>query len=137
MPRERYKSPLLDICNLRDGQMRVHRHVHNGAWYDRDGLKIGWGDLTKVDIFHIAKTIPADQTIYIVGEHDSYRNAPPEGLTLDMVKDLARFIITSGSVTATKRWLSRLQGAKSYSTLEEYDQDLEPRLTPRNVTEIK
>jgi hypothetical protein len=121
---------------IRQGQMRGNQHVHNGSWYDRDGLKIGWGDLSKDDIFRIAYKIPDDDVFYVVGEHDSYWNAPEGGLTLEMVKDLARFIITACKVTVTKRWLSRLNTPKSFSTLEEYEAELAPRISPRDVVKI-
>jgi hypothetical protein len=127
---------MIEKFGIRTGQIRAMEHVHNGSWYDRDGLKIGWGDLTKEDIFRIAKAIPEDDVFYVVGEHDSYWNAPTTGLSLDQVKDLARFIITKDKVTITQKWLSRLDAPKSITTLEEYEQELAPRIRPRDVTEI-
>lgn len=126
----------IEKYKLHQGQMRGNQHVHNGSWYDRDGLKIGWGDLSKDDIFRIAKTIPRDDVFYVVGEHDSYWNAPPDGLSLDKVKELARFVITTDKVTVTKKWISRLDAPKSYTTLEEYEEDLKPQVRPRDVTEV-
>jgi hypothetical protein len=128
--------PMIEEFKIREGQLRSNQHVHNGSWYDRDGLKLGWGDLSKEDIFRIAATIPTDDVFYVVGEHDSYWNAPPEGLSLQQVKDLARFIITTKKVTVTRKWITRLEAPKSFSTLEEYEQELQPRIRPRDVIKI-
>jgi len=129
---------IIEKYKLREGQMRVNEHVHNGRWYGRDGVGIGWGDLTKEDLFRIADTISDDDVFYVVGETDSYFNSSStNGLTLQQVKDLARFTITAKKVTVHQKWLSRLEmKQKSFSTLEEYERELQPQIRPRDVVEI-
>lgn len=58
--------------NLREGQIRGAEVVHNGGWYNKDGQKIGWGDLSGEDMVRIRDEIPEGEVFIILREHDSY-----------------------------------------------------------------
>jgi hypothetical protein len=60
---------------LRQGQMR-HKGVffHNSGWYDKNGKKIGWGDLDGNDLNKIKNNISLNEVFIILRERDSFWN---------------------------------------------------------------
>lgn len=91
------------------GQIRSKDFVHNGGWYNRQGEKLGWGDLAVEDFQKIRRGLEDGEMFIILGEHDSFWNfATTPGLLghnwgtkpdieapgIDYVAAKARFIIT-------------------------------------------
>src|ERR1700686_2213735 len=86
------------------GQMRAAELVHNGGWYNKDGEKLGWGDLSLSDMDRIASELEEGELFVILGEQDSFwsfvyaRGLPNIGLEETApgkayVADKARFIV--------------------------------------------
>lgn len=101
------------LFNLRSGQMRMDDFVHNGGWYNSNGEKIGWGDLSPHDINKLTAELEDGEDFYVLGEQDSYwkfvKWANPVGTTIDAdpnnpgiyyVKKNARYLIQKGKFTA-------------------------------------
>lgn len=61
------------LC-LKSSQMRSNDLVHNGGWYNREGQKLGWGDLSPRDLMYIAEVLKSDEILIVLGEHDSHWN---------------------------------------------------------------
>lgn len=60
---------------LRCGQIRQKEHFgHNAGWYNKNGEKIGWGDLDVNDVQHLMKTLHDGELFITLGEHDSFWN---------------------------------------------------------------
>jgi len=58
---------------LRKGQMRCPDNVaHNGGWYNKEGEKIGWGDLSFVDAVKVAQELDEGEMFIVMLEHDSF-----------------------------------------------------------------
>ena len=57
---------------LRCGQMRSNSLVHNAGWYNRNGEKIGWGDLTNENILEIIDGLEDGELFIVLGEMDSF-----------------------------------------------------------------
>lgn len=64
----------LKKAKLIEGQMRSmdKRVGKNLGWYDKEGKKIGWGDLSEDDVKNIIEVLPKDEKLYLLGEHDSF-----------------------------------------------------------------
>jgi hypothetical protein len=54
------------------GQMRSHDLVHNGGWYNGNGERLGWGDLSPKDLQKISEEIPEGESFFILSEQDSF-----------------------------------------------------------------
>jgi hypothetical protein len=64
-----------DFEFLRCGQMRHQENFgHNSGWYNKNGEKIGWGDLDKQDVQRIKKALIDHELFITLGEHDSFWN---------------------------------------------------------------
>lgn len=86
------------------GQIRGDEYVHNGGWYNRLGDKIGWGDLTEMDLSHLAGEMNEDETFIVLSEADSYWNLrngerPELSPGLDYVAVRAKLVIHAGKVS--------------------------------------
>lgn len=53
---------------LADSQCRAGEVCHNNGWFDQNGNKLGWGDLTVRDLLRIAENVHAFDTFIITGE---------------------------------------------------------------------
>lgn len=62
------------LFGLRQNQMRMDDFVHNGGWYNSQGEKIGWGDLSPNDIVRLSQELEDGEDFYVLGEQDSYWN---------------------------------------------------------------
>jgi hypothetical protein len=73
---------------LRSGQIRADDLVHNGGWYNSDGEKLGWGDLSAEDLRRLRDGLPADELFIVLGESDSFWNFVTHnpGITGDFCK---------------------------------------------------
>jgi hypothetical protein len=65
------KESLAEL-GLREGSIRADDFVHNGGWYNSDGQKIGWGDLSGEDILRIQSKLKDKECFIVLGESDSY-----------------------------------------------------------------
>lgn len=61
-----------ELFGISCGQIRTRDLVHNGGWYDKEGYKLGWGDLGPVDFPRIQKALEKDQVFVILSEVDSF-----------------------------------------------------------------
>lgn len=93
------------LFGLSCGQIRGKDFVHNGGWYNKQGEKLGWGDLN----VEIRRELEEGEMFIILGEQDSFWNfATTPGLLghnwgtkptieapgVEYVAAKARFIIT-------------------------------------------
>ena len=67
------------LFDLRTGQMRDsysenRRIVKNAGWYNANGHKLGWGDISPRDIQAIARDIQEDEIFVVLSEQDSFWN---------------------------------------------------------------
>ncbi len=91
---------------LRCGQMRRNDLVHNGGWYNKEGEKLGWGDLSEADLITIRDGLEESDVFIILSEMDSYWNFPvqakQEGTSeapgKKYVAEHAKFYITKGTI---------------------------------------
>lgn len=61
--------------DLRTGQMRSYgagKVGHNAGWYNQNGEKLGWGDLTMPDLERVALHIEKDEMFITMSEQDSF-----------------------------------------------------------------
>lgn len=104
-----YGSENPPISGLRQSQMRSgYDRTHNSGWYNRQGVKIGWGDLNGQDFVRIADELEDGEAFIILSESDSYWNTKgspfsndgPDEITPGQkyVLDRARFAITGGVI---------------------------------------
>jgi hypothetical protein len=63
-----------DLFGLRCGQMRGHDFTHNSGWYNREGEKLGWGDLSLEDFQHISDGLDENELFIVLSESDSFWN---------------------------------------------------------------
>lgn len=99
------------------GQIRTHENFgHNAGWYNKDGEKIGWGDLDKRDVQKIQSALQDGELFITVGEHDSFWNfvtqfSGPVGSMcktskneqepgIDYVAEKSRYIISHNQIFA-------------------------------------
>lgn len=59
---------------LRCGQYRFNEICHNAGWYNANGEKLGFGDLSDDDFKRIAENIPDGEAFIVLGERDSFWN---------------------------------------------------------------
>jgi len=60
------------LFGLGCGQMRGQDYVHNGGWYNAQGEKLGWGDLSIEDVQNIRDGLEKGEAFIVLGEHDSF-----------------------------------------------------------------
>jgi hypothetical protein len=58
---------------IKSGQLRVTEYRHNVGWYNKEGEKLGWGDLSRRDVTCISERIGNDVFI-IISEQASFWN---------------------------------------------------------------
>lgn len=71
---QKLDKSVLKQLGLFEGQLRFRDFVHNGGWYNKEGEKLGWGDLSPDDIKTIAAKLPPEESFYILSEGDSFWN---------------------------------------------------------------
>ena len=67
-------KPSSDLFGLRCGQIRGKDFVHNGGWYNKQGEKLGWGDLSPADFLRISNEVADGEFFIILYESDSFWN---------------------------------------------------------------
>lgn len=67
------KDSLTQI-GLHEGSIRAMPVVHNGGWYNSEGIKIGWGDLDASDFNKIQSILKDNEVFVVLNETDSYWN---------------------------------------------------------------
>jgi len=66
-------NPTSRLFGLRCGQMRsTSKLVHNGGWYNRQGEKLGWGDLSTTDFLNIQAGLPELELWVVIDEGASF-----------------------------------------------------------------
>ena len=108
---------------FRLGQMRSQDLVHNGGWYNGNGERLGWGDLSPKDLQRISEEIPEGESFFILSEQDSFWNfvenvgafgflcsTKPEVSKpgIEYVHKFARFCITHGKIVSFSRYPSEV-----------------------------
>jgi len=103
------KTPFKIVCGqMRGGKGKI---THNSGWYNSDGEKLGWGDLSDADFKNIRSSLETGQRFVVLSEQDSYWNfvkfsgtiesmssqvAPTEASPgREYLAEHARFVITS------------------------------------------
>lgn len=66
---------------MRQSQIRAHEICHNAGWYNKNGEKIGWGDLDGRDFIRIMEELPEGEFFIVLGEGDSYWDADSRPLS--------------------------------------------------------
>jgi hypothetical protein len=102
---ERQPNPF----GLHTGQMRSReKQAHNGAWYNQDGVRVGWGDLSSDDFRNIQKALEPGEYFFVLPESSFWnfvRSHGPIGSMcdtdptidhpgLDYVRSNFRYLIT-------------------------------------------
>ena len=60
---------------LQTGQMRaINKMTHNSGWYNAQGERLGWGDLSITDMANIRSLLEPDQSFVVLSESDSFWN---------------------------------------------------------------
>jgi hypothetical protein len=60
---------------LRCGQIKYrNKYAHNSGWYNREGDKLGWGDLDAEDFKRIQASLEDNELFLVLGEGDSFWN---------------------------------------------------------------
>jgi hypothetical protein len=63
----------IKLFGLRTGRMCGRGEIgHNAGWYNKEGEKLGFGDLDKSDIPKIQKALEPGQWFITLGEQDSF-----------------------------------------------------------------
>lgn len=99
----------LSYGQLRGGSAKL---THNSGWYNKNGEKLGFGDLSSNDIKRIAREIAPDELFIVLGEKDSYWNFYHNGRInddegapgIDYVAEHARFIIAKSEAFYVNRY---------------------------------
>jgi hypothetical protein len=82
------------LFGLIRGQVRSYDLVHNGAWYNGLGQRIGWGSLSPEDLLSIAGGLQSDEQFYVLPEADRADElGPPE------LASKARYLVERGAIT--------------------------------------
>ena len=56
------------FAGLAEGQIRKNNFVHNGDWYNQEGVKLGWGDLSPEDFLKISEGLNEGELFIIFFE---------------------------------------------------------------------
>ena len=103
----------LNNLKIHSGQIRRRDYCHNAGWYNKEGEKIGWGDLSIQDIHNIKNNLPEGEPFFILSERDSFWNFVTEigtigGLCktdktesspgIDYVIEKFRYLIMNGNI---------------------------------------
>lgn len=102
------------MFGLRIGRITIANNAaHNGGWYNREGKKIGWGDLDWKDLERVARELPVGESFIVLGERESYWNfvthLSPIGAAnttdrsetapgIAYIKDNARIVVRGGKI---------------------------------------
>lgn len=62
----------LESMGLKSGSIRNKQVVHNGGWYNSNGVKIGWGDLSQEDFTRIQENLLENELFVVLREYDSF-----------------------------------------------------------------
>ncbi len=104
------------------GQMRRNEIGHNVGWYNKQGEKLGWGDLNAADFTNLTEELQEGELFVVLGEQDSYwkfvsfgaasmnvdRTAEAPGP--EYVAAKCRYIIQRGKVWLVDAYSSRTLG---------------------------
>lgn len=108
--------PLLDSLRLHAGQIRSVNYsncreceideklVHNGGWYNREGEKIGWGDLSLSDMENVQRHLESGGVFIVLSETDSCEN---EGSDLSDALGKCLWLIVPGAIYEVNDYATR------------------------------
>lgn len=82
--------PKSNLFRLRTGQSYVERKIlHNAVWFNKDGERLGWGDIAKKDIDQIAAFLEEGEMFVFLHESDAnwdfYRHKGPDGERYEII----------------------------------------------------
>ncbi|MBI2633602.1 MAG: hypothetical protein HYW78_04460, partial [Parcubacteria group bacterium] len=73
--KEMYYDLNVNLFGLRNEQMRYKDKImHNAGWYNAQGEKLGWGDLSAEDFKNIESEIADGELFITLYEHDAFWN---------------------------------------------------------------
>lgn len=116
------------------GQMRggIDSMTHNSGWYNANGEKLGWGDLSLRDFNRIAEELEPGEVFIILSERDSFWNFVEQiGMIGALCKtnekeqhpgrkymqEKAMYIIRPGEIFYVKEWESDFHTGKGIKTI--------------------
>ncbi|MDP1689645.1 MAG: hypothetical protein Q8L52_00330 [bacterium] len=120
-----------NLFGIRCGQIRSHEFVHNGGWYNQQGEKLGWGDLTAADLQRISRELQDGELFVILPESASFwkfvekESAGPIGSMcattsdeqapgIDYVAAECSYIIARGTIHIVSRYTKETDGTFEY-----------------------
>ena len=96
--------------------------VHNGGWYNREGEKIGWGDLSLGDMENVRRHLEPKGAFIVLSETDSSEN---EGSELSDALGKCLWLIVPGAIYEVSDYATRRVpveiGGISYVTISRED----------------
>ena len=93
------------LFGLRNERMSGFELIHNGGWYNKEGEKLGWGDLSQANLDRIAGELEDGELFIVLGEHDSFWETKSRGVDefspgKDYLGQYARWVVKKGQVLA-------------------------------------
>lgn len=97
---------------LVNGQYRrapgIYKLTHNSCWFDRSGLRLGWGDLDIQDCINIIPNLHDGEKIYILSEEvarGSLSNRYPDYKHIDSEKPGREFCSNFSAIKISRKKL--------------------------------
>lgn len=95
-------DPKKSLFNIINGQIRPNSILNNAGWFNKDGDRLGYGDISYTDISSISKGLEKGEEFIILSEADTSWNVPAKSNTTSpgrdyVVKHAAWFIFNSGN----------------------------------------
>ena len=112
---------------LRDGQCLVDDTFHNAGWYNREGVKVGCGDLSASQLEVLHTFLPVGEVLFILNEQSSTWGVPKN---LDQYNPGVDYVAEKASAVVTPT------GLFTISTKDYAEPDSESTL-PDNPVERK
>lgn len=91
---------------LRDGQCLVDDTFHNAGWYNREGVKVGSGDLSTLNLELLYTYLPVGEVLFILNEQDSTWGVPKN---LDRDAPGIDYVIAKARAIGTPKGLITIQ----------------------------
>lgn len=83
---------------LREGQCLVDDTFHNAGWYNREGVKVGHGDISTLQLELLYSYLPVGEVLFILNEQSSTWGVPKN---LDQDNPGVDYVVEKASAVAT------------------------------------
>ena len=91
---------------LREGQCLVDDTFHNAGWYNREGVRVGWGDISTLQLELLYTYLPVGEVLFILNEHDSSWGVPKN---LDKYSPGVDYVVAKARAVGTPKGLITIQ----------------------------